>query len=183
MTDAALEDGIALLDELPGIVVLGGHGLLDLPIMAGGGDSLGLCLIAKGAGQEPGAGNGTGGGGGAGLGPGVVAGGRGVGAGILYQVVDIIGGVTLNDSNVLVAVSNGRGGAVVQGEVISTGGVVVLPIGDVAGGVGDGIIDGVVRLVDDSVPLDFGNFAVVTDDAVVAGDGRGAGVDVVGVAG
>lgn len=62
-------DGIALLDKLACIVIFRSDSLLNLPVMAQGGDGLLFRLLALGAGQELGAGEGAGGGGGAGFGP------------------------------------------------------------------------------------------------------------------
>ena len=110
--------------------------------------------------------------------------GRGSRAAAVYEVIYVIDRVALFDGDVFVAVGDGLGGAVIESDGVCTGGVVIAPIGDVAGRAGDGVPDGVIRFVDDGIALYLGNLAVVADDPVIAaGDTRGAGVDVVDVTG
>jgi len=192
--DGTLVDGIALLGKLASVIILSIDGLTDGPGVAQGGDGLGFGLAAEGAGQKPGTGEGAGGRGGAGLGPGVGAGGIRAGGGVrvlsgaVHQVVDgiIVGNgvpggiVCLGNGDVFVAVSNRRCRAAAQGEGITAVLVVVGPVCDRVGLASGGVVVGVVRLVDNGVALDLGDLAVVADDSVVAGDGGGAGINVVG---
>jgi len=107
---AALEDSVALLCELAGVIILGGDSLLYLPVMAQGGDSLGFRLRAEGAGIGKRAGERAGGDGGVTFLPvvGTVCGGL---AGAVDQVIDgvVVGdgiagnGGILRDGNILVA--------------------------------------------------------------------------------
>jgi len=107
---------------------------------------------------------------------------RGVGAGAVHKVVNVIDGVALFDGDILVAVGDGGGCAAAQGEGV---GAVLVVVGPVLNGIrlaSGGVVVGVVGLVDDGVALDLGNLAVVADDPVIAGDGGGTGAYVVGVA-
>ena len=107
MTAGALEDGIALLNKLSFLVVLGGDGLLDLPIVAQSGKGVLFDLLAFGAGGELGAGNGTGCGGNVGFLPVVDAsGGEILGTGTIYKIVNVVDGIPFFDNDVFISIGD-----------------------------------------------------------------------------
>lgn len=124
-------------------------GLLDLPVVAQGGEGFRFCLLALRAGQCDLAGKGAGGVCAAGLLP-IVLTGRGDGAGAVDQVVDRVvvcdgvpfGGGNLGDGDIFVSVCNGGGVTGFQGYFITAVRVVVAPIYN-----GDGLARG--RVVED----------------------------------
>ena len=126
MTAGALEDGVALLDKLACIVVFRSDGLLDLPIVAQGGNGVLFRLLAFRAGRELGAGDGAGCGGGIGFGPDVITGGSD-GAGAVYQIVDGIvvcdgvpfGGGNLGDGDIFISICDGGSIAGFQGYFVT----------------------------------------------------------------
>lgn len=135
MAAGALEDGIALLDKLSFLVVLGGDGLLDLPVVAQGGKGLLFGLLAFGAGGELRAGDGTGGRSGVGFLPVVNAGGS-CRAGTVDQVINRVvvcdgvpfGGGNLGDGDIFVSICNGGGVTGFQGYFVGAVRIVVAPI-------------------------------------------------------
>ena len=110
MTAGTLVDRVTLLGKLAGFIVLRGHRLLHLPIVAQGGERFGFRLLALGAGGDFRAGHGAGCGCAAGFTPGVFAGsGRvygGVRVGVLDQIVDVINRVSLFDGDGFIAIGD-----------------------------------------------------------------------------
>jgi len=195
MTGAAFEDGIALLGELACVVVLGGNGLLYLPVVAQGGDRFGFGLAAKGTDISKRTGEGAGGDDGVTFLP-VVGAVCGRLAGAVHQIINRVivgdgitgGGCIFHDGNIFVAVGDSRRVAALQSDLIGAVGVVIAPIDNRDRGAGGGVIIGVVRFVDDGrIILDLGDFIVVAYDAIIAacdtGGAGGGGVGVVDAAG
>lgn len=120
-----------MLDELAGIIVLGGDGLFHLPIMAQGGDGLAFGLLALGAGQEPGAGERAGGGSRTGFLPVMdTGGGRIFRAGAFYDIVDVIDRIALLDGDILIPIGDGGGFPAFKSEGIGAVRIVIGPICD-----------------------------------------------------
>ena len=151
--------------------------------MAGGGDGFGFGLVTLGTGGGHLARGGTGGLRPACLRPDMITAARYIRAGFpgaVYQIVDVVDGVALFDGDILVAVGDGDGVAGLGGDGVAAVLIVVRPVAHGVSLTGGGVVDCVVGLVDDFVALHLDDLAVVTDNAVVASYGGGAGGDVVG---
>lgn len=136
ITTPIIKSGV-LVDKLACIVVLSGDRLLDLPVVAQGGEGFRFCLLALRAGQCDLAGKGAGGVCAAGLLP-IVLTGRGDGAGAVDQVVDCIvvgDGVPFGDGgflngDVFVSIGDGCCIAGFQGHLVTAVRVVIAPVYD-----------------------------------------------------
>ena len=136
---------------------------------------MGVAVASFGSSVSVQAANGTGGSRGHGSGIGMVTAVRIRGD----NVINIIDGVPFHDGDVFITVADFLSATITEGKIVSAARIVVCPIANLKRGVCHRVINQIRGFVENLVPVDLRDLAVITDDTDGAIPKSGAGIGII----